>query len=321
MDRNSKEHVVCYIDSVCKHFKINAKKLGQLDDEAFESLVVETADMTFSEGRYNSISEYMLEMWDDEDFACAINDIKIINALTDSQRVKLKFIHAVKEVAYPLFKRSCPDLASAPFCFSNTDFSPKNVELRQFVYHSKYQHIASMLLIALGQQYMMNCDFRNAVVHNHITWPLHFLDGCQYKDKKELGDKIEEVMVMLIQVDNHLEVGKRLGLSQRGQYLYDIFDTFVCNEYFYAQVDAAKEFDQWLTDNWKGWDAEKADEQIATIEKELDNLSNKYGFDMSDEIRSVNYIVYDMLDYPIQGFKPELCDDEYWEDDPDFEDD
>lgn len=321
MNRNSKEHVVSYIDNVCKYFKINAKKLGQLDEEAYESLVVETADMAFCEGRYNSVSEYVLEMWDDEDFACAINDIKIINALTDSQRAKLKFILAVKEVAYPLFKRTCPNLALAPFCFSNTDFSPKNVELRQFVYNSKYQHIASMLLIALGQRYIAKGDSINTVVQNHTTWPLHYLNGCQDKEKKELADKIEEVMVMFIQIDNHIELGKRLGLSKRGQYLYDIFDTFVCNEYFYAQVDAAKEFDQWFTDNWKDWDAERAKEQSEEIYDEFFALVKKYDLTVTNPQHSLDYIYYDMLHFPIQGFNTQTFDDEEWEDDPDFEDD
>lgn len=301
-----------YLKNVFKHaIHFTAKDISNFSAEEYNDRVSDALDMLFSDGRYSVTTEFFIERWDIPEFEEAMNDIRLISQLTPALRTKLKFLRDVMEVGRPLFHRQAPDLSLPLFGFKNCEVSVKNRELMDYLSSATHLHLAAMIAFALKEKIADEYSTTNTIVVKELGYPATYLEKCnRCKSDEELKEHLDEMINLFYDIDNHLELGKRMGLTARGLYIYDIIDTFICNRYFYNQVDAAKEFDQWLTDNWTGW--AEAEEDIVKQQKMVveayENVLNKHDVSNMPDRSSLLYLFYDLLGY--SDIPDDYCDDD-----------
>lgn len=314
--------IEAYIDEAFKHgIHFSAKDIDGFSAEEYDERLLEALDMLFSDGRLNVITEYIIERWDEPEFEAAMNDIRLVGLLTPARRTKLKFLRDVLEVARPLYHRQAPDFSLPMFGFSNCDFSVKNDELTKFLSSTKHLHLAVVVAVALMERICKENRETNSIVVDSMEHVSYYLNRtCKKDSDEEIKKHLEDAIDFFYDIDNHLELGKRLGLTTRGQYIYDIIDNFICNRYFYNQVDAAKEFDQWMTDNWTGWKEtqEEVDKQMFLVREAFENVLCKHGISDAADNSQLIYLFYDLFKLPLSR-DDDNDDDEYYLSDDDDE--
>lgn len=289
---------------------LDAKQLDALDGKAYNELLLQKAEHMFSNGRYSTYTEMSLEMYIDPEVETALHDLSQIAELTADERIKLSFYQDLKSFCFPLFRRKSIDLTQAPFCFSQGSFNIMNKELRGFLYETSYVHLAAVLCDALINGYWQDAELKDTIVQNRLSDALsfgfHFKERDEEKKRKELDELIDQIFT----TENHLEVGKRLGLTPQAQAIYDMTDTFICKEYYYSQVDFAKEMDLWLQKNWND------EEPYELLVKELDACAQRHDVTFVDKSSTITYMLYDLLGmrmFPDSEYDD--GDDEFLEDD------
>lgn len=281
---------------------VTAKLLRGLDEEGMNRLLLEKADELFRGGRYNQLTEWCLEMYkgghgtdaeDTRNAEEALRDLGQISRLTDAQRTKLQFYKRLKELCVPLFCLRPLPLDESPFGMKDGSFSIKNPELRSFLYESPYPHLSVVMCEVLKRGYTYECPSHIMVreaLGDKFFYELHEGD---MKDEN-LREKLDGMVDLLLTVDNHLEVGRRLGLSPQAQAIYDMTDTFICREYDYRQVDYAKEMDAWITANWVGCEHPEG-EAVQQLLDAMDACACRHGVHFVDRQGTGLYLMYDLL--------------------------
>lgn len=230
---------------------ITADALHELNDDTIDTYLLEKADQLFSDGRYSDKTEMTLEFLDRDDYQLACHDLKCINDLTDDERTRYDFYLRLSDFAYPLFKRRPVSLTASPLKLQKADFNIKNKELRTFLYDSPYMYLSMVIAKALIRVYWGDEKLRDTVLLNESS---NYLASATYefydKGREEAREALDHLVDRIWEMDNHLEVGRRMGFSPLAQALYDMFDTYLSTVYDYRQVDMCKEMASWIGKHW-----------------------------------------------------------------------
>lgn len=275
------------------HFtEITTEKLRSITDEEYDELLLTTAELMFSEGRYSVYTEGSLEMYELQEAEDALCDLAQINQLDDDERLRLCFYKDLKAFCYPLFRQTPVDLTARPFCMNDGIFSIANRELADFLSNTPHRHLGLVICNSLVQTYWNDDLLLDTVVMNSLTNTFFYTCG----NGKNVDDESYNQMIDdLVDVNNHLELGKRLGLSPTAQAVYDMTDTFVCKYYDYEQVDFAIAMGRWIENNWGKHVAHPSEEKIARLKEEFARLARKHHVAFCSEDSTLSYIFLDLL--------------------------
>lgn len=286
------------------HRVYTAKLIDGASDEEYRQLLLETANFIFREGRYNLTSEMTLENFDIPEVCQSWSSVEQINALSKADRTRMRFFDDVRRMCYPLLKRrGVADLTAEPWCMTDGRFTVKNRELRHWLYSPELLGLKGCLVDNLAELMMEEFGHPDTVIINELGQQMiHLKHWCGTKEA-EIAEGIEKTLDMICDIDNHLEVGRRLGMNPVQQTVYDMLDTWICTNYHYRQIDAAKEFGQWLEDNHylpdeedledESWGLDE-EEQNALVE-ELDATMKRHELEYTDRSHTICYLVYDLL--------------------------
>lgn len=285
-----------FLDELLERFdcytKIKTEQLRNISDKDYKKLLLETANVLFSEGRYSMRTECTLEMYVQPEAEESLNDTMQIELLTDDERLRLGFYKDLKVFCFPLFRELPFNLSAAPFNFNDGQFSIKNQELVDFLFHTPYQNLGMMICNALINIYWRDEDFYDSVVKNELsqTFFRQCRNGVGFPE-----EAYKQLVSDLISTNNHLEVGKQLGLSPMAQAIYDMTDTFICREYNYRQVDFAKDLEKWIEENWDITNRYPSDEEVKELQNEINRLANVYNISFVSKASTLNCIFLDLL--------------------------
>lgn len=278
---------------------VTAEQLKNLDEQACQQLLLEKADYLFAEGRYSHRTEMSLEMYQLQEAEQSLYDLRQISELTDSQRIKLKFYQHLKELCFPLFSRQPVDLTAAPFGFSNPEFSIMNRQLLNFLYDSPYTHLSIVLCIALVNTYKSGENMPDTVVASQLNDQIFYGHIEHERDADKQRQALDKLIDDIYRAENHLRVGKLLGLSAQAQAIYDMTDTYICTEYLYNQVLFAQELAGWIAKNWVPEPREKRENTLQLLLQELNVCAQRHQVVFADKQHTINQIIYDLLGVPM----------------------
>jgi len=286
------------------HRVYTAKLINEASDEEYRQLLLETADFIFREGRYNLTSEMTLEAFDIPEVCRSWSDMAQIDALSKADRTRMRFFDDVRRMCYPLLKRrGVADLTAEPWCMADGRFTVKNRELRHWLYSPELLGLKGCLVENLAELMIAESGRPDTVIINELGQQMVYLKHRSCTKETECAENIEKTLDMICDIDNHLEVGRRMGMNPVQQAVYDMMDTWICTNYYYRQVDAAKEFGQWLVN--KGYMPDEEDLEFEAIEldkeeqkalvEELDATMKRHELEYTDRSHTICYLVYDLL--------------------------
>lgn len=292
---------------------ITASLLESLDEENYRQLLLAKADELFREGRYNVNSECALEMYMEPEAEESLHDLKQIALLTDEERTKLHFFQQLKEFCYPLFRRKSIDLSSEPFCMSDSRFSIMNRELRNFIYDSPYSYLSAVLCDVLIEELRKSEPLIESVLCTSLSEKFFYTVDHNRKNKNKFCESLNDIADAIWKTANHLELGKRMGMSPLAQAIYDDTDTFICETYDYRQVDYAKEMEAWIAQNWNcPQDGRPEKEMVDKLIAALEQCAERHEVTFIDKQGTLMFLLGDTLGVS-------LFNDDYDEDDEDWD--
>lgn len=132
-----------------------------------------------------------------------------------------------------------------------------NSELFDWITDCKWPCLSAVVLNGLSHQIFMNDEFYSSVARQSATdsffYPIeqHWRDALKDEDStKDFAARVNKCANDLWEIENHMRVGRQLGFDKLTQGVYDAFDTYIDSTYRYRQVDFAREFAAWISENW-----------------------------------------------------------------------
>jgi len=308
------------LDITIRHFQqvltdIDFNNLPEKDDENYRDFMLKSADNLYSEGRYSQKTEWTLELFDRDDVLAALKDLKMINALTDLQRAQLRFCLAMRDICYPLFRGQKVDWTSWPWNMKDGRSTMYNKELCKFITEGGYPYLGAAICYDLKEyRWDVNEDeLFTSIAMNEMSEKYFYEVEKSWGDKKDKEVLIAELVKFtddMRDTENHFLVGRRLGMDYMAQAVYDAVDGFICDTYYYNQVDFAKELGEWLEDNWSYGEENPDKEKFYVLENKIDELMEKYDVHCSDYKHMWNVLLLDELKVLYSGDDTDDDDDD-----------
>lgn len=286
---------------------IDWEAVAQMDEKALSEEILRVAnDSIFTEGRMSIASEMTLELLDIKEMVEQLHDLKAINALSDAERQRLNFYRELAEVFTPLYHHHAIDLTLPPFCLEDGRLDVRNSELCDWLRETPYTHVAGVVVEVMKDVFCRS-EWCNTVVQEELSeefirnikyaWP-HTSDKDEVKAEKEkkLAVSIEAMLDKLSDVLNHMELGRRMGMDAMEQALYDAFDTFIYDTYYYRQVDAAKELAAWIRQHWPEGERYPSRELCEALLQAFTEITQRNEVQLADKRYTWNIILLDILD-------------------------
>lgn len=307
---------------------VDFEHLPERESEDYRKLVLQTAnDVIFAEGRYNTVSEWTLEMFGLREVVQTVNDLNEINQLTDSQRIRLSYYKDLVAVCYPLFSGKLVDWTAWPWHLTDGRNSLLNQQLYDLICHNEYPRLAAALLYDLKQQIWMNQDERYSTVacaeasqcyEMHVA---HLWDSRTKTDdyEKQLAAAVSKCVDDLWSIENHTMVGRLMGMDALEQGVYDSLDTYIDSTYRYNQVLCARELTIWIHQHWPMGERHPEPEIVEALLAKWREVMKRYDVVSPDERYSWNILTLDVLGMSmfskeeLQGHDDD--DDDLWDDD------
>lgn len=316
------------INIVIKHFDefikdIDFANLPEKDSEEYRQLVLQTAnDVIFVEGRYTLTTEWILEMFDEPEVCALVENLSVINRLSDAKRMRLAFYLDLKEVCYPLFRGQKVDWSAWPWCMQDGASSFDNQELWRLltkVEKTTYRPLPNLMaaiIYDLNQQIWKDEEeIYSCVASQDASDTFYRLVNELWEkankteeDEKALIAAISECADDLWAIENHTRVGQLLGFDQLTQSIYDSFDTFIDSTYRHKQVLCARELAAWIREHWTIGEEHPAQEKVDALYYQWIGLMAEYGVTTPDENYSWNILMLDVL-----GTSAVPKEEEVWE--------
>lgn len=316
------------------------------DSEDYRTLVLKTADeKIFSDGRLNEVTEWVLEIFDIEKVKRTVNDLSLINDLTDKERTRYKFYTDLKEVCYPLYHGQKVNWTSWPWNLkSDSDNLAENDELFSFIANaanSIYANLCAAICYDLKEQVWRDETGKYTSVARQemadlfgysvkAKWGKNIIRKADEEDvSADILLKSEEQRFCdnLASLENHIIIGRRLGMDFLAQSVYDAMEIGVGGEYQYELVDFAIEFGTWLKEHWVINDINPEPDRVVELENTFWRMQDEHGVTSCDLEYTWNILTLDVLGMSLESkvegekanteiFRDWLMDeDEEWSDD------
>ena len=208
--------------------------------------------------------------------------------LSPLEQTEIAFYKELKDLLSELISRN---MHSIPACICSvmngkeTDFCIDNDELTDFCYTSGYTHIAFYLLLNLAEQMLREQTGVNPVVQDKLA---HNLDACWKLSTQEdrIRQTIDEMTELLYKLTDHLEIGRRLGLSPKELAVYDAIRGFLTEAFDPRTLDMALDLTAWLRT--------KPLHLSQELSGKLSDYAEKHRVALSDETLTLNYILHEI---------------------------
>lgn len=322
--------IIGRFDNVVKLVDFN--HLPERESEEYRQILFQTANKEiFHEGRYSTVTEWILEIFDIEEVRNVISNLGEINALSPEKRQRLSFYMDLKELCYPLFRGQKIDWTAWPWQMKQESSSMDNADLFDFITSGTYPCLACAILYNV-KLHVWNADeeFYSTVAKQELADNFNY--EIQHKwnkpNKKEedinvLSAKINEYANKMWFIENHIYVGRQLGFDLLTQSIYDAFDTYIDRIYRHNQVDCARELAQWIRDNWT-FDLPHPDmDKVKELLKTMNALMDLHQVKSPNLNYTWNIIALDILNIDVQAEddkdEEEEEDMEGWEEEEDTE--
>ncbi len=317
--------IIGYYDHFIKD--VDFAHLPEKKSEEYRQLVLRTANnVMFCEGRYSQITEYTLEVFDDQELCELVRDLSQINQLSAEKRVRLGFYLDVKEVCYPLFRGRKIDWSAWPWNLNNGTSSFENKELFELICQGDpaigqpMPYLSAAILYDLEHQIWMDVEKYSCVARQEATESFEYQVNQEWKrctktdeKQKALTAAICKCAEDLWEIENHILVGQLLGFDLLEQSVYDSFDTFIDPTYRHNQVLCARELSAWIREHWTMGERHPSQEQMDALHAQWKALMVKYDVSTPDESYSWNFLTLDALGVSLFS-KEEEMDDDIWDD-------
>lgn len=299
---------------IIEHFDDVVKGIdfGQLPDwksEEYRQLVLQTAnDQIFSKGKYSEITEWVLEIFDEKEVRELVSDDTELSQLSEDEQHRLSFYLDVEKVCYPLFRGEKIDWSAWPWLLEDGSSSLDNKPLFDLIAYGKRPYLGAAMLNSLKQRMWLDEDgFFSSVALQDAANAFDRTVAPYWK-----GDLSEEDMKMLIMgvwkcaadlllIENHLNLGRMMGLDSLEQAVYDAFDTFIDESYYSKQVLCAKELATWIRENMTIGEHHPAPEKTEALRTKMDELMDKYHVVSPDRKFTWNIITLDVMGYGMEN--------------------
>lgn len=327
------------LKNILEHFewaieKVDFDNLPERDSEDYRNLLMQTAnDEMFYDGRYNDNSEYTLELFDIPEYVEECRNLAAINALSDSERVRFSFFMDLKDLCYPLFRAKRIDWTAWPWNMQNGESSMDNKDLYKFIIGCKWPNLSAAIVYDIHQLMANDEENYTAVARTEITENFFYAVNSKWrrseKDTNKLIAAIGECADNLWTTENHMKIGKLMGMDMLELSLYDAMDTFIDRMFRYQQVLMARELAAWIRENWTIGERHPEKEHLKALWAKVYELKEKYDV-KSPNMRSTEYIIaLDILGMSLFTEEQENYTDDYadffddWDDDEldDWDDD
>lgn len=319
MKENILQDIIKRFDWFVKDVDFN--NLPERDSEEYRKLMMQTADVMFSEGRYSAPTEYCLEVFEIPGYEKESRSLAAINALTDEERRRFGFYMDLKEMCHPLFRSKKIDWSAWPWNMENGESSFDNKELFDFIVKYELPNLSAVILHDLHELMTRDAETYTSVARNEIShtfyYGVEFIWGKGDKKKsdeavKELMSAVEKCADDLWEVENHMKIGRLMGLDKLEMEIYDAMDTFIDSIFRYKQVLMAKELAAWIRENFHASGHKLTQEEFQPLWMAINDIMSKYSINSPDINYTVNIIVIDVLGIPI--FDESDMEDEDWDD-------
>ena len=267
---------------------------GSLDEAAYNQLLLQTADTLLHDDLYYRdrwLDAFKRRPEVDE----VLHDEALAGLLDEGRRTLLAFYRRLYDIVMPLKRNTGLDVGQAPFYLKDARFDIKNRELCNYLYTSPHFFLSLAMTRPLWNTVGPYFDIPHPLLADAEGKVVDDLESDASQGMTPWWELTVRTVDMMIDVDNHLELGRRLGLSSRAQVIYDVTDTFISNVYDYRQVDFAREMDAWMEANPMSEDTWTVG-QIRDLVTEWDACALRHGVSFTNRRESLLTIVCDVLD-------------------------
>lgn len=299
---------------IIEHFDEVVKGIdfGQLPDwksEEYRQLVLQTAnDQIFSKGRYSEITEWVLEIFDEKEVRELVNDDTELSQLSEEEQRRLSFYLDVEKVCYPLFRGEKIDWSAWPWLLEDGSSSLDNKPLYELITNEKRPYLGAAMLYALKQRMWQGDDgffssvaLQDASVAFDRSVARHWKGDLSAEELKLLVMEVWKCAADLLIIENHIQIGRLMGLDPLAQSLYDAMDTYISENYYAKQVLCAKELAAWIREHLTIGERHPAPEKTEALRTKMDELMDKYHVVSPDRDFTWDIITLDVMGYGMEN--------------------
>lgn len=295
---------------IIEHFDDVVKGIdfGQLPDwksEEYRQLVLKTAnDQIFSKGKYSEITEWVLEIFDEKEVRELVSDDTELSQLSEEEQQRLSFYQDLEKVCYPLFRGEKIDWSAWPWLLEDGSSSLDNKPLFELITNPKRPYLGAAMLNSMKQRMWQDEDgFFSSVALQEASNAFDRVVARYWKG--DLSEEDQNILMMgvwkcatdLLLIENHLNLGRMMGLDSLEQAVYDAFDTFIDESYYSKQVLCAKELAAWIRENMTIGERHPAHEKTEALRTKMEELMDKYHVVSPDRKFTWNIITLDVMGY------------------------
>lgn len=187
-----------------------------------------------------------------------LNDADIINEQTDLQRLKLRFFNDLEGLFHSLVFGDDIDWTAWPWCLDDNSESMDDSPLYKFIIQGEYCNISAAICHYLCNKTKDKVDFYSSVARRCIDRNFYYYVAAKWNAQKtakiegqyELIYGCRAFICELLSIENHIHVGRMLGLDLLAQNIYDALFTYVEKEYSHKHILYAREMASWIKYNW-----------------------------------------------------------------------
>ena len=273
------------------------------ESEEYRQLVLQTAnDRIFRYGIFSATTEWTLEIFDLEKVNQLTCDAQEIARLNEDERIRFSFYMDLKDACLPLFHISKIDWTAWPWLQADGKDTPSDKSFFRLITNEKRPYLGAAILTDLKHRMWPDEDgsytcvaLQDATKQYELFVSRFWKIDATEEDNRMLVMGVWKCATELARIENHLEVGRMLGLDPLSQAIYNSFDTFIDDTFYAKQVICAKELTAWIRENMTIGECRPEPEKTQALRKKMKELMAKYQVVSPDPEFSWNLLTLDIL--------------------------
>lgn len=173
------------------------------------------------------------------------------------------------------------------------DFSVGNRRLVDFVLRGDFRLLELSLVRMISRSHIKDVMGVNPVVQDKLSDNTQVFEDAMSEmgSDEEAEEARDEMMNLLLDIHDHEEIGKRLGLGKEALGVYDSLRGLLFEGFSPRVVDMAKELWDWLDERVKIPGGMTRD----AVETKIEKLEQKYELMVPVSTMAVDYIMFDII--------------------------
>lgn len=172
------------------------------------------------------------------------------------------------------------------------DFSIRNNKLTDYLWEDGDEGLKVQIVRQMRLAVIYDMMGQNGVIQDELSDKEMDEVSLEEGTEEELRQEKEDNLNLLYSVDNHLEIGRRLGMTLRGIGTYDALTGYFREAYIPNVLDMANAMNTYLDKVKQDNDILREDVPTKTelFRKELNTLASKFDVTLWEEELTFNYI-------------------------------